>query len=129
METRMYRSLGGIWHGFSKNALEIMHAPSVARIGGDALTSFGLAVGVILPVLVLLGEQRGASLIWNLSAAVSFITLAMLAGFFALCLRVMRVPMIYVIAFPVGLCMHGAIILNAWFRLKTGSRKWKGRQY
>jgi glycosyltransferase involved in cell wall biosynthesis/multidrug transporter EmrE-like cation transporter len=129
IETRMYRSVREIWNGFSKNAAEIMHATSAARIFADASISFGLAAGTLLPIVTFFGEHSGDSPFRSLSYILCLATLATLASFLALALRALRVPIIYVIATPLGLVMHGAITINAYFRKNTGSRQWKGRRY
>ncbi|MBT8447015.1 MAG: glycosyltransferase [Gammaproteobacteria bacterium] len=129
IETRMYRSLREIWHGFAKNAMEIMHATSVFSASVDALISFGLAAGTLLPFILFSTPASTDSLLWNLSAAISVITFATLLLVFSASLRALRVPVLYLVALPVGLAMHGAIIINAWFRHQQGKREWKGRRY
>ena len=129
IETRMYRTIREVWSGFSKNALEIMHVTSMAGTVVDALISFGLGVGTLLPFIMLSSSRSTDSLLWSVSTTISIATLAVLILVFTLSLRALRVPVIYLIAFPFGLVMHGAIIINAYLRQKKGNREWKGRRY
>lgn len=129
IETRMYRSLREVWNGFSKNAIEVMHSNSVTRTVLDALMSFGLAAGMVLPVVMLCSSAPADATLWKVSLTICLATFATLALIFTLSLRALRVPVIYAIALPFGLAMHGAIIINAYFRHKKGKRVWKGRHY
>jgi hypothetical protein len=129
IETRMYRSLREIWTGFSKNAVEIMHASSVTAIVIDTLVSFGLAFGALLPIVVLCSAKPHGSLLWNVSLALCVATLGALTVFFTPALRALRAPVVYLVACPFGLAVHGAITLNAYFRKRSESREWKGRRY
>lgn len=127
METRMYRSMRAIWHGFSKNAMEVMHAGSFTQVLGGAVMSFALALGVVLPPMMVVLTDTGT--LNTAVALASWLVLGVLALFFVLALRALRVPAGYVLAMPVGLIAHGAILCNAWFRQRSGDRLWKGRRY
>ncbi|OOZ39071.1 hypothetical protein BOW53_13125 [Solemya pervernicosa gill symbiont] len=129
IETRMYRSLGAIWRGFSKNAIEIMHATSTGRCMSDALRSLLLSLGTLLPIATYCATPETASMLQNATLTLSIVTLASLLLIFTLALHALRIPVIYLLALPFGLALHGAIIINAYLRQKTGKREWKGRHY
>jgi hypothetical protein len=125
----MYRSLPAVWNGFSKNAGDIIHATSLLHTLIDALKSIGLAAGTLLPFIMLSNTVKAGTTLWSSSLLLSIFTLTILSLSYILALRALRVPFIYFITMPFGLAMHGAIIINAYYRNKTGKREWKGRHY
>lgn len=129
IETRMYRSLREVWNGFSKNALEIIHATSIKHSFVAALLSICLAAGTFLPFIMWFTAAEVTTQLWDISFIISVVTLSILMLSFAITLFTLRVPIVYLIAFPFGLATHSAIIIQAYFRHKKGNRIWKGRNY
>ena len=129
IETRMYRSLREVWNGFSKNALEIIHATSKKNSFIAALLSICLAGGTFLPLIMWVTATEVTTQLWDISFIISVTTLFILMLSFAITLFTLRIPIVYLIAFPFGLATHSAIIIQAYFRHKKGNRIWKGRNY
>lgn len=127
MRTRMYRSLNGIFEGWTKN-VAIGAGYSVhrafARILPWALVAL-LLVGWVLPPGVLLveafGEVPDRIVTWALGATILSLTFWMLAN-----VR-MRVPPLYSLIYPLGAIVAAIIIARSALR---GRRVvWKGREY
>ncbi|MEX0907873.1 MAG: glycosyltransferase family 2 protein [Gemmatimonadota bacterium] len=127
METRMYRSLGGILEGWTKN---LAIGSRRASPGGAApivpwlVALFLLAVWVLPPATLLLTfttAQAAGLRSWSLAA-----TLICLVFWLLMC-RGMRVPLRYAAAFPVGAAITAGLFIRSALR---GPRvEWKGRQY
>lgn len=126
VETRMYRGLSDIWHGFSKNMSEIMRGRDAGVCVVMALKSFTLGWGsVVLPLAFWgLGSQdpAGAMAFWMCAAASAALFLAQAATVLDL-----QVPVGYAVFLPAGFTLHAAITLNSC--LNAGQRRWKDRVY
>jgi chlorobactene glucosyltransferase len=128
MDTRMYRSLGGIIEGWSKNlsagsrrAAPRWIAPAIPWL----IAAFLVVMWVVPPVMVLAGlftplvgsAGRG----WGLT--VSLFSLL----FWMINLIWMRVPVQYALGYPLGATLAAALFIRSAVR---GSRvEWKGRKY
>lgn len=129
IETRMYRSFSEIWNGFSKNALEIIHATSKTSSFIAAFISICIASGILLPIIMWSTAADVTTQIWDIAYFISLTTLFTLMFSFAMTLFALRIPIVYLFTLPIGLATHSAIIINAYFRNKKGNRIWKGRNY
>ncbi|MDA0311065.1 MAG: glycosyltransferase family 2 protein [Gemmatimonadetes bacterium] len=125
--TRMYRSLGGIIEGWSKNILMggLQSLPPVLRpfMFPVALT-FGVGLWLV-PPLVLLATFLGAGgpALFTWSATVCAISAIVFAGF----TRLMGGPARYGLLYPLGAVMGNYIFLRSWIRGRNV--EWKGRRY
>ncbi len=128
LETRMYRSLGEIWRGFTRNLPEIMHTPGPARVALASLRSLGVGLGALL--LPFAGWHAvGGGGPADVAAGVILLGLAgLLTAFFAVA-RELRMPPLYALAVPLGLILHGLALVQAFRRKRQGRREWKGREY
>ncbi|MGA7867680.1 MAG: glycosyltransferase [Stellaceae bacterium] len=72
--TRMYRSLGALWEGLSKNATEILSGPSVTLAAGAAAFAFGWTLLLAPPAIFI------AALAESLPAAIGGAALALLGS-------------------------------------------------
>ena len=69
-----------------------MHATSVVGTVVEALASFGLGVGTLLPVIRLSSSKSADSLLWSVSTTLSIATLATLTLLFTLSLNHTGIP-------------------------------------
>jgi len=127
LKTRMYRSLGGLVEGWSKNITI-----------GALETSGGWLRPVILPLAFLVGALLWilppAVLCWSLLGGVrglpfefGLVTWASGVLFWGTLTAVMRENPLYGFLYPVGSVMAGYIFLLSWVR---GDRvRWRGRRY
>lgn len=128
MQTRMYRSLGGIVEGWSKN-VAIGSAYSVGqrlRPVMPWLIIVFLLGAWVLPPSILLGElffRMVDSLVaWALGAVILSLS------FWALVHLRMRVPPLYALIYPVGAVVAAIIVLRSALRGRARV-VWKGRTY
>lgn len=127
MSVRMYRSLGGIVEGWSKN-LAISSRQTVSGAAGWLvpwlLLLWLVGMWIIPPVALLLGASGawpGASLPW---AALATVGLATLGG---IACRRLQIPFGYAALLPFGAAVAAVIVLHSIVR---GERvRWKGREY
>ena len=127
MAVRMYRSLGEIVEGWSKN-LAISSRQTVSgslRWLVPWLLVLWLVGMWVVPLVALLlgatGIWQGASVLWAALASSGLASLGCLA-----CTR-LRVPISYALLLPVGALVAAGIVLHSIVR---GERvRWKGREY
>ena len=126
--TRMYRGLGSLWEGLSKNAVEIM---------GDGRSTVAVATaGLALAwASVLLPAMAMAALLQQPSAAAAVGCGLALAGSMAVLgvqigtARHFRIPVLYGMLFPLA---YTAVAVLAWHSAAlrpAGRVSWKGRTY
>jgi chlorobactene glucosyltransferase len=127
MDTRMYRSLGGIVEGWTKNlalgsrrAAPAWIAPAVPWLIVVFLAVTWVAPPVTL-VLSLFTALHPAALAWSITATV-------LSLLFWLVVHVwMKVPPLFAMGYPVGAAITTALFVRSALR---GERvEWKGRRY
>jgi len=127
LATRMYRSLGEVVRGWSKNIVQGGKA-SLPRMLQPVMVpvTFLVALGLWMapPVCLLLslvGMGGSSLLLWS-AATVSISVLV-----FAFFTRQMEGPVLYGLTYPLGSAVALYIVMRAWIR---GSRvEWKGREY
>ena len=127
LATRMYRSLGHLVEGWSKNIVlgGLRSLPPWLR---PVMPPVSLAVGVglwLVPPLTLVAALGGTGdaslLLW--SAAVSALSVVLWAVF----TRQMGAPAAYGLLYPLGAAVGAFIFMRSWAR---GRRvEWKGRRY
>jgi chlorobactene glucosyltransferase len=127
METRMYRSLGGIIEGWTKNlALGSRNAvgPTLAPLAPWLIGLFVLAMWTLPPVLLLLalfGLVSSALTGWALTATAASLVCWLLINV------ELRVPPLVTLFYPVGGLLTGALFFRSALR---GRRvEWRGRRY
>jgi chlorobactene glucosyltransferase len=127
METRMYRSLGGIVEGWSKNLARGSRRaapPWIAPLVPWLIAVF-IAGAWLLPPVVLAATvfNRFGSPAFNWSLGATLLSLiywmTMYAG--------MRVPMRYAPGYPLGAAVAVALFVRS--ALRGGRTDWKGRRY
>jgi len=125
--TRMYRSLGGIIEGWSKNIL-MGGLQSLTPALRPFMFPVAMAVGIglwIVPPVVLLAALFGAGgpALFTWSATVCVISAIVFAAF----TRLMGGPAHYGLLYPLGAAVGNYIFLRSWLRGRTV--EWKGRRY
>lgn len=127
METRMYRSLGGIIEGWSKNlalgskqAVAPWLAPIVPWLLGFLALAFWVAPPAILTASFFTPVNSFARG-WSLSATVVSLLfwMAAHAGF--------RIPMLHAVLYPVGAMVTSFMFFRSAFRGEIVA--WRGRRY
>jgi glycosyltransferase involved in cell wall biosynthesis len=128
VRTRMYRSFGGMWEGWTKNLYPLMGAnPKRVLVefieASPILEAFLLFMGLVLYL-------RG----------VGAIMLALWAGAIAgmlLCRHILyaaalyrnRYPVAYIKYYLVSSLLYGGALLESWWKNTRGTVVWKGRPY
>ena len=126
MRTRMYRSLGGILEGWTKNvAIGARYSlPHFGSIVPWLIFAFTLFAWVVPPAILLMeafGEVPDRLMVWSLGATI--ISLA----FWAVTNMRMRVPPLYSLIYPIGAVVTAAIVVRS--ALRGRDIVWKGRRY
>ena len=127
MQTRMYRSLAGIFEGWTKNVAmgAAYSVPQALSTATPWLIALFLVVAWVLPPGILLVEAftevHDRAVIWALGATILSLAFWMLNN-----VR-MRVPPLYSLIYPVGAVTAAIIVVRSALR---GRRVvWKGREY
>lgn len=128
MNTRMYTDFAGIWEGFSKNLMVIMHCEGLPQALLCAARFLALAW---LPPLVL-----AANLLWTgsgplelISCWTSILTAAALLIMYLATVITLRVPLLYLFTFPLGFTLHAMMLLQNYKSKKNRQITWKGRTF
>jgi chlorobactene glucosyltransferase len=127
LETRMYRSLGGIIEGWSKNLATAMRRSTPAWLGSAApwLVAATLVALWVIPPGVLIGALF-TSVPTRLQAWALLVTALSLLFWLVLLIR-LRVPPLFVLGYPFAALGVAALVLRSGHR---GPRiEWKGRAY
>lgn len=128
VSTRMYRSLGEIWDGFSKNSFfEARRQP-----GGVASCVVLAWLVVALPPSLATGLLRHGSLDGLDQATLLLVGLhaTIVVAFCLQTARLMRLPVGWALTVPAGLLFMGLIVANSARRVLSGRGvTWKGRRY
>ena len=127
LETRMYRSLGGLVEGWSKN-VATGALQSTAPWLLPVILPLSMAVGVSLWIAppatlawALVTGSRGAPLLWGIVAT------GLGVFIWARASVLMKGNPVYALLYPLGSVLSGYIFLKSWWR---GTRiQWKGRSY
>jgi glycosyltransferase involved in cell wall biosynthesis len=128
VRTRMYRSFGEMWQGWTKNLYPLMGANAKSLV-----IEFVEACPILETVLLLMGivlHLGGVGTIW----------LALVAGAIGgvlLCRHILYAAALYRNLYPVayikyymcGSCLYGVALLESWWKSTRGSVVWKGREY
>jgi len=127
LATRMYRSLGEIVRGWSKNivlgGLQTL-PPAIRRLAPVPMVLSGIALWVLPPVALILaatGALGGGWLAW--SAPVVALSILFWIGVS----RRFGVPGVYGLLYPLGAAVGVGIFLRSWLGMRRV--RWKGREY
>jgi len=127
LATRMYRSLGHLVEGWSKNlfmgGLQTM-PPAVRGVVVPATLAAGVVLWIVPPVVLasaLVGAGGTGLLVW--SGAATALSLAIWTSF----VRRMGIPAAYGLLYPLGAAVGAFILARSWVRGRNV--EWKGRRY
>jgi len=128
VRTRMYRSFGAMWQGWTKNLYPL--------VGGD-VKSLSLECAEVFPLLEV-GVSLGvlSFFVSGLKGHLLLSILGFLAGLFlyvhfryALTLYRNLYPISYIQYYLPGACLYGAVLVASWWKNTRGVVAWKGRTY
>jgi hypothetical protein len=127
METRMYRSLGGIVEGWSKNlaigsrsTVPPLLRPLLPWLIGLSLVAFWTVPAAFF-VAALLGFGGPFTAGWSLAACAASVPFWLHMHYRY------RIPLVHALFFPLGGLVAGAVFIRSAWR---GERvRWKGRTY
>jgi glycosyltransferase involved in cell wall biosynthesis len=123
VQTRMYRSLGAMWEGWTKNLYKLL--------GGNA-------TGAILEIVRVLAEPLAAVLLilWGVTHGGAPVYFA-LAGMVILIWHLAyaaelgrnRFPVRFIVYMSGGVCLYAGVLGASWWKNTRGRVVWKGREY
>jgi glycosyltransferase involved in cell wall biosynthesis len=123
VRTRMYRSFGAMWQGWTKNLY--------ALVGGSLFRLFCELVGwfvLLLLVTALLSKRIVYPLDWVVVSGCLAWFAVQLASFGAY-LRRNRYPFSDIKYIVLGVCLYSAALIVSWWKSLNGTVEWKGRRY
>lgn len=126
VQTRMYRSFGAMWEGWTKN-LYPLFGSSIAEMFTeiDAATP---ALGLVLAVALGTEKAMGRGVDWLLAIVAAILFLRPWAWYEGW-LRRNRYPVGYIRYYLVGAGLYAAALVASWWKNTHGSVAWKGREY
>jgi chlorobactene glucosyltransferase len=126
VQTRMYRSFGAMWEGWTKN-LYPLFGGSLSEILLEIDTATPL-LGVVFAGVIGLELMLRARMDWLL-AIVAAIFLVRPWAWYEQWLRRNRYPRAYIQYYLPGACLYAAALAASWWKNTRGSVAWKGREY
>jgi chlorobactene glucosyltransferase len=129
IHTRMYRSLGQIIEGLSKNSGLLIAGPSPWRMGLAALAIalFAIASLVVPAFGGWMWAQTGDPVLAGAALAASLASGAMWAVQALVHVGVLRIPILYALIWPLGCLLCAALLANSLWRAVSGRNVWRGR--
>ena len=122
VRTRMYRSFGTMWEGWTKNLY--------ALIGGSLFSLIGELVDwfVLLSLVVVLSARAVYPLDWIVvGGCLAWFPIRLTS--FGAYLKRNRYPFSNVKYFVPGVCLYSAALIASWWKSVSGTVGWKGRRY
>ena len=121
VSTRMYRSFGQMWEGWTKNLALLFPRPR--WLAAKRIFEFLLIVGFVAGVILAVGERDGIGLAIN--GAGTVVTVSM---FFRRIIRAHFDWLANLLA-VFGLPLFSVLLVNSYISHKNGQLRWKGRVY
>ena len=122
VRTRMYRSFGAMWEGWTKNLYALIGSSPIGLIG-ELVDWF-----VLLSLLVVLSGRIVHPLDWMVAGG-CIAWLAIRVASFDAYLRRNRYPFSNIKYFVPGVFLYSAALIASWWKSATGTVEWKGRRY
>jgi glycosyltransferase involved in cell wall biosynthesis len=125
VQTRMYRTFGAMWQGWTKNLYPLVGGSWNALVG-EFLTSILLFGGGIAILLV-----NHARWEWVIRFVLFYgaMMVVILHGFYASELHRNRYLASYIRYWIPGVCLYHAALIASWWKNTRGAVEWKGRKY
>jgi glycosyltransferase involved in cell wall biosynthesis len=130
VRTRMYRSLPGLWQGWTKNLYPLMGG-TTQRVIAEFVEVFPVVEIIVLALCWLFGTSFGRMHrppLWLLAV---LLLLAIARRCLRFCERLQRnlYPISYIRYYIPGTCLYAAALMASWWKSTRGSFEWKGRSY
>jgi glycosyltransferase involved in cell wall biosynthesis len=122
VRTRMYRSFGAMWEGWTKNLYPLIGS-SVVALAGE-LSGWAATAGLILILSLKIVNPIGWMIVGACAAALST-----RFGEYALFLRRNLLPISLIQYYVPGVCLYSAALIASWWKNTRGEVVWKGRAY
>jgi len=122
VRTRMYRSFGAMWEGWTKNLY--------ALIGGSLFSLIGELVDwfVLLSLVVVLSARAVYPFDWIVfGGCLAWFPIRLTS--FGAYLKRNRYPFSNIKYFVPGVCLYSAALIASWWKSVSGTVEWKGRRY
>jgi hypothetical protein len=126
--TRMYRGLGSLWEGFSKNATEILDSIGATLVAAACACIFGWAA-LALPAACLTAALREPSSAADVGFGLSVVGTGIVVGIHCATARHFRVPALFGLAFALGYTAVACLASSSVIAQLRGRVRWKGRTY
>jgi glycosyltransferase involved in cell wall biosynthesis len=122
VRTRMYRSFGAMWQGWTKN---------LYRLAGNSPWAVARELGEGFAPILLLSESLKSThgpIDWMILGAALWFLVSRLAGFGAY-LRENLFPLGFIQYYVPGTLLYFATLVASWWKSTRGEVAWKGRVY
>jgi chlorobactene glucosyltransferase len=126
--TRMYRNIGSLWEGLSKNATEVLDGKFVTLAAGSAAFAFGW-MSLLLPPALILATAGEPSIIAMFGAALGLFGSAGAIGVQIATARHFHVPAAFGLLFAIGYTAVAGLAYHGVLKSLIGRVTWKGRSY
>jgi hypothetical protein len=125
VRTRMYRTFGAMWQGWTKNLYPLMGGTPSA-VWRELLAATPLATVVVLAVF-----YAAITRTYGLPAFVGWCLGLLLAAHVLYAAQLYRnlFPLRYVQYYVLGACLYSAALIASWWKNAHGAVIWKGRAY
>lgn len=124
VRTRMYRSFGAMWQGWTKNLYPLM--------GGTASVVVLQVTSLVTVGALLLLWAAVSATDQTLARILAALILGMLAGGhlrYGIELQRNRYPVSYIRYYMPAVCLYTAVLVASWWKNTRGAVTWKGRAY
>ncbi|MBO0737627.1 MAG: glycosyltransferase [Alphaproteobacteria bacterium] len=126
--TRMYRDLGSLWEGLSKNATEILGSNRATLTAAGVAFVFGWTV-LLLPIVIFLAALKHPSPESVVAGALALSGSAAVVGIHAGTASHFRLPAAFGLSFPLGYTLAACLAVHGVVLHVRGRITWKGRTY
>jgi hypothetical protein len=127
VRTRMYRSFGSMWQGWTKNLYPLVGGTAVSVILELIEATPILETLLLFSAAVYMGAD---SMPWT-RLGPALVAGLLLYGHlrYAIALHRNLFPVSYVQYYAAGVCLYPATLISSWWKNTHGAVAWKGREY
>ena len=127
VRTRMYRSFGAMWQGWTKNMYPLVGGTAGSVI--QELVKVSPIVGTLLACTFVWHAGRGGHVDWTFVGVFLLIMLTFRLIRYARQLLQNRYPVRFIGYYVPAVSMYVAVLLASWWKNTCGHVVWKGRRY